>query len=117
MVANPAMIFRRVQESQASNTKGLLTALRNKVAEIGTRRKDFGMVQVNKPNGRGVAHRLRDTFSVSLLERGVSIEIVATLLGNSVKVCEHHYALGLSPGRIPGGVGKIDLEVAVRRRC
>jgi integrase/recombinase XerD len=43
-------------------------------------------------NGRGVAHKLRDTFSVSLLEKSVPIETVAMLLGNSVKVCERHYA-------------------------
>ncbi len=43
-------------------------------------------------NGRGFAHRLRDTFSVNLLENGVSLEAVATLLGNTVKVCEKHYA-------------------------
>lgn len=42
--------------------------------------------------GRGVAHRLRDTFSVSLLNGGVPIETVAVLLGNSVKVVEKHYA-------------------------
>ena len=38
------------------------------------------------------AHMLRDTFAVALLEKGVSLENVATLLGNSVKVCEKHYS-------------------------
>lgn len=42
--------------------------------------------------GRGVAHRLRDTFSVSLLNGGVPMETVAILLGNSVKVVEKHYS-------------------------
>lgn len=37
-------------------------------------------------------HRFRNTFSVRLLEKGVSIENVATLLGNTVHVCERRYA-------------------------
>jgi integrase/recombinase XerD len=40
----------------------------------------------------GHFHRLRDTFAVSLLERGVPIETVAVLLGNTVQVCLKHYA-------------------------
>lgn len=38
------------------------------------------------------AHQLRDSFAVKLLEKGVPLESVAMLLGNSVKVCEKHYA-------------------------
>jgi integrase/recombinase XerD len=38
-----------------------------------------------------VSHRLRDTFAVSLLSRGVPLEEVAKMLGNSIKVCEKHY--------------------------
>jgi integrase len=41
---------------------------------------------------RGHPHRFRDTFSVSLFEKGASVENVATLLGNSAKVCAKHYA-------------------------
>ena len=38
------------------------------------------------------SHRFRDTFSVSLLERGVDIETVSVLLGHaSIKVTEKHY--------------------------
>lgn len=41
----------------------------------------------------GHAHRFRDTFAVSLLEAGVSLENVSTLLGHrSVRVTEKHYA-------------------------
>lgn len=42
--------------------------------------------------GHMVSHRLRDTFAVDLLEKGVPMEEVAALLGNSLRVCEKHYA-------------------------
>ena len=38
------------------------------------------------------AHQLRDSFAVDLLEIGVSFEDVATLLGNTIKIAEKHYA-------------------------
>jgi integrase/recombinase XerD len=38
------------------------------------------------------AHRLRDSFAVSLLSKGVSLENVATLLGNSPAICFRHYS-------------------------
>jgi integrase/recombinase XerD len=41
----------------------------------------------------GHAHRFRDTFSVSLLQSGVSLETVSILLGHSsLKVTEKHYS-------------------------
>jgi integrase len=41
----------------------------------------------------GHSHRLRDTFSVELLQKGVSIETVSLLLGHkSIRVTETHYA-------------------------
>jgi integrase len=39
-----------------------------------------------------VSHRLRDTFAVGLLKRGIPMEFVAKALGNSLDVCERHYA-------------------------
>src|ERR1035438_9422294 len=41
----------------------------------------------------GYSHRLRDTFSVDLLSRGVSLETVSRLLGHtSIKTTQKHYA-------------------------
>lgn len=43
-------------------------------------------------DGHMVSHRLRDTFAVDLLEKGVDIEHVAKALGDTVKTTEKHYA-------------------------
>jgi integrase/recombinase XerD len=39
-----------------------------------------------------VSHRLRDTFAVAMLNNDIPLQDVAKMLGNSVKVCEKHYA-------------------------
>ena len=41
---------------------------------------------------KGHAHMFRDTLAVDLLNRGVSLENVAAILGNTVRICEKHYA-------------------------
>ena len=44
-------------------------------------------------DGQMKSHRLRDTFAVDLLEKGVPLEEVSKLLGHeSVKTTERHYA-------------------------
>ena len=46
------------------------------------------------PNGgHMMSHRLRDTFAVDLLEKGVPLEEVSKLLGHqSIRTTERHYA-------------------------
>jgi integrase len=44
------------------------------------------------------SHMLRDTFSIRLLRKGVPMETVATLLGNTVKVVEKHYSPWVKAG-------------------
>jgi integrase/recombinase XerD len=53
-----------------------------------TLRKLFALAEVDG----GHAHRFRDTFSVNLLNRGVPVEAVAALLGNSPAIVLKHYA-------------------------
>jgi integrase len=57
---------------------------------------------------KGHSHQLRDTFSVRLLLKGVPIETVAALLGNTVKVVEKHYNPWVE-------ARQINLEESVRR--
>jgi integrase/recombinase XerD len=41
---------------------------------------------------KGHAHMFRDTLALRLLEKSVPLETVAVILGNSLRVCERHYA-------------------------
>ena len=49
---------------------------------------------------RGHAHLLRDFFAVDLLNHGVTLENVAALLGNSVRIAEKHYAPWVQAGQV-----------------
>lgn len=55
--------------------------------------------KVGRPPTRSLSnclpHRFRDTFAVSLLLKGVSLDGVSKLLGQgSIKITERHYARG-----------------------
>jgi integrase/recombinase XerD len=54
--------------------------------------KISGLRQTNGAPKRCFPHMFRDTFAVEQLLAGMSLEDVAELLGNSVQVCEKHYA-------------------------
>ena len=57
---------------------------------------------------KGHPHMFRTTFAVNLLRNGVSLENVATLLGNTVRIAEKHYAPYVKTRQIA-------LEEAVRK--
>jgi len=56
--------------------------------------RTFAVVFANAliPPDKRFLHLFRHTFATDLLTKGVSLEDVATLLGNSVKIVEKHYA-------------------------
>jgi site-specific recombinase XerD len=57
---------------------------------------------------KGHAHMFRDTMAVDLLQRGVSLENVAAILGNTVRVAEKHYAPWVKSRQV-------ELEKAVKK--
>ena len=61
-----------------------------KAATSGVQRTLAKVFKLAKVSGH--AHKFRDTFAVELLQNGVSLENVAALLGNTIKVAERHYA-------------------------
>ena len=59
---------------------------------VGNWRKYLGWLFKKSGVAGGRSHRFRDTFSVSLLEKGVSIETVSVLLGHSdIRITLRHY--------------------------
>jgi hypothetical protein len=54
----------------------------------GTLRKLFAIGGIEN----GHAHRFGDSFAVDLQLKGVSLENVATLLGNTIRGAEKHYS-------------------------
>jgi integrase len=55
-----------------------------------TFRRVFEIAQI--PEHKAFIHNFRHSFATDLLTRGIPIEDVAALLGNSVKIVEKHYA-------------------------
>jgi integrase/recombinase XerD len=78
-LANPQYFFWSGQSKL--NTK--IGFWRSRISKVFTRAKV----------ANGHTHRFRDTFATSLLEAGVSLENVSTLLGHqSLRVTQKHYA-------------------------
>jgi integrase/recombinase XerD len=62
-------------------------------AAVSVWRKRLADVFTKAKVSKGHSHRLRDTFAVSLLEAGVSLDSVSVLLGHkSIKITERHYS-------------------------
>jgi site-specific recombinase XerD len=51
----------------------------------------FKAAKISK-GGHMTSHRLRDTFAVDLLEKGVPLEEVSKLLGHGIRTTEKHYS-------------------------
>jgi integrase/recombinase XerD len=76
---NPAYFF----WSGHSKVPAAVSVWRKRLADVFTKAKI----------SNGHSHRLRDTFAVSLLEAGVSLDSVSILLGHkSIKITERHYS-------------------------
>ena len=62
-------------------------------AAVSLWRKRLADVFCNAKIKNGHSHRFRDTFAVSLLEAGVSLEDVSTLLGHqNLRITQKHYS-------------------------
>ena len=56
-------------------------------------RKRLAVVFKNAEIVNGHSHRFRDTFAVSLLSKGVTLESVSQLLGHqNIKITQRHYS-------------------------
>lgn len=73
--------------SGVSRVKTAITEWQERIKQM------FAIAGVGTPGARFQSHRLRDTFSVDLLIRGVPLQTVSMLLGHSsVKTTERHYS-------------------------
>ncbi len=73
--------------SGVSRVKTAITEWQERIKKV------FEIAGVGTPGARFQSHRLRDTFSVELLNRGVPLQTVSMLLGHSsVRTTERHYS-------------------------
>jgi integrase/recombinase XerD len=79
---NPVYVFWSGNGEEESITKNWAKFIAKLFADAGI-----------KKSGHMVSHRLRDTFAVDLLQKGVPLEEVSKLLGHeSIKTTEKHYS-------------------------
>jgi site-specific recombinase XerD len=101
-VVLPSDVSAEILAVANGNSKYIFWATGNGLAQSAVTNWQHDLRQVFKGAGLYIhdqlSHRLRDTFAVELLKKGVPLEEVARLLGNSMKVCEKHYAKW-TPGR------------------
>jgi integrase/recombinase XerD len=90
----PPEVAEALRAVQHKNPKYFFWSGSSKVSSItGSWRKRLAVVFRLAGIKNGHSHRFRDTFAVSLLEAGVSMENVSTLLGHqSIRVTEKHYS-------------------------
>ena len=90
----PPDVAEALRAVQHKNPKYFFWSGASKVQSItGSWRKRLAVVFKLAGIKNGHSHRFRDTFAVSLLEAGVSMENVSALLGHqSIRVTEKHYA-------------------------
>jgi integrase/recombinase XerD len=91
----PPNVAEALRSVQHRNPKYFFWSGASKISSItGFWRKRIAAVFKLAKIENGHSHRFRDTFAVSLLEAGVSLENVSTLLGHrSIRVTEKHYSL------------------------
>ena len=79
---NPVYVFWSGKGEEESATKNWAKYIAKLFADAGI-----------KKAGHMMSHRLRDTFAVDLLQKGIPMEEVSKLLGHkSIKTTEWHYA-------------------------
>ena len=90
----PPNVAEALRSVQHRNPKYFFWSGASKISSItGFWRKKIAAVFKLAKIENGHSHRFRDTFAVSLLEAGVSLENVSTLLGHqSIRVTEKHYS-------------------------
>jgi integrase/recombinase XerD len=82
LYGNPVYVFWSGNGEEESITKNWAKFIAKLFADAGI-----------KKSGHMVSHRLRDTFAVDLLEKGVPLEEVSKLLGHeSIKTTDKHYS-------------------------
>jgi integrase len=89
----PALVIQTLQQAEEGNLYYFWSGigkLKTALTEWQERLKKMFVI-AGIPDGHG--HRLRDTFSVDLLSKGVPLQTVSLLLGHtSIRTTERHYA-------------------------
>jgi integrase len=89
----PKNVIQAVKDCDEGNTYPFWTGAGKLSTALGIWRvRLMRIAKIAGIKGRGFAHRCRASFSVELLNKGVPVEMVATILANSPRIVEKHYA-------------------------